>query len=53
MADGLATAMDVMGDKKGYQFALDNNLPAYFIVRNNGEFVVNYTDSFRKFIVKD
>jgi len=52
IADGLATAMDVMGDKKGLQFALDNKLPVYFIVRKNGEFVVNYTDNFKKFIVR-
>lgn len=53
VADGLATAMDVMGDIKGYQFALNNKLPVYFIVRNNGEFVVNYTDNFKKFIVQN
>ncbi len=53
IADALATAIDVMGDKKGYQFALDNNLPAYFIIRKNEDFIVNYTDNFKKFIVEN
>lgn len=53
LADGLATAIDVMGDETGYKFALENKLPAYFIVRNNDEFVVNYNHYFQDFIVKN
>lgn len=53
LADGLATAIDVLGDKAGYQFAMENKLPAYFIIRNNDEFVVNYNHYFQDFIVQN
>ena len=53
LADGLATAIDVMGDEEGYQFALEKKLPAYFIIRNNDEFVVNYNHYFQDFIVQN
>lgn len=53
LADGLATAIDVIGDKAGYQFAMENKLPAYFIIRNNDEFVVNYNHYFQDFIVQN
>ena len=33
-ADAYATALNVMGPEKGYQFALDNQMSAYFIIRN-------------------
>jgi len=51
-ADGLATAIDVMGEKNGFEFATDNNLSAYFIVRENDQFTVNYTESFNKIILE-
>ena len=53
LADGLATAIDVMGDEEGYQFALEKKLPAYFIIRNKDEFVVNYNYYFQDFIVQN
>ncbi len=53
LADGLATAIDVMGDEEGYQFALEKKLPAYFIIRNKDEFVVNYNHYFQDFIVQN
>ena len=52
LADGLATAIDVMGDEEGYQFALEKKLPAYFIIRNRDEFIVNYNHYFQNFIVQ-
>lgn len=34
-ADAMATMFMVMGPEKGYQFAVDNNIAAYFIFRNS------------------
>lgn len=53
LADGLATAIDVMGNDVGYKFALENKLPAYFIIRNKDEFVVNYNQYFQDYIVQN
>ncbi|MEN8192527.1 MAG: FAD:protein FMN transferase [Bacteroidota bacterium] len=53
LADGYATAMNVMGEKKAIEFAKKNNLKAYFIYRNNDEFVINYTNDFEKLIDKN
>jgi len=52
-ADGLATAIDVMGEEDGYQFTIDNEIPAYFITRNKNEYVVNYNSYFERFIVQN
>ncbi len=46
-ADGIATALDVMGEKEGFEFAQQNNLCAYFIHRKDDQFIVNYTESFK------
>jgi len=51
-ADGLATAIDVMGPKDGYNFALDNNLTVYFIVRNGETFDIFFTPNFKSLIKK-
>jgi len=53
LADGLATAIDVMGEIKGLEFATENSLCAYFITRENDQFVVNYTESFNKLILEN
>jgi thiamine biosynthesis lipoprotein len=51
-ADGLATAINVMGPKVGYKFALDNGLKVYFIVRNGETFDIFFTPSFKNLIQK-
>ena len=57
-ADAFATAFMVMGND-AIDFAQENNIPAYFILRSvdqqnqsSGEFVVEYTDTFEKYIVR-
>ncbi|MCP4214420.1 MAG: FAD:protein FMN transferase [bacterium] len=46
-ADGLATALNVMGPEKGYELALKKKLPAFFIVRKKDTFVEKMTPQFR------
>ena len=47
-ADALATAIMVMGDEKGYEFAQANDIAAYFVIRTNDEqfFNVKQTSKF-------
>lgn len=42
-ADALATAIMVMGIDKGYQFCIQNKIPAYFIAKTNNGFTSRYT----------
>ena len=45
-ADALATALLVMGPDKGYRFAQESNISAYFIEKVNNVFEEKYTDPF-------
>jgi len=47
-ADALATAILVMGEKRGFKFANEHDLAAYFIIRGQeqGEFEIKTTDKF-------
>ena len=52
-ADGIATALDVMGENEGFEFAKQNDLCAYFIHRKDDQFVVNYTESFKELLAQN
>jgi thiamine biosynthesis lipoprotein len=52
VADALATALLVMGPDDGYEFAERENIPALFIVNDNGTFTEKYTTSFLPYLVK-
>jgi thiamine biosynthesis lipoprotein len=47
-ADALATALSVMGPEKGMKFADQNNLETIFLLKENGEYVVKLSESFKK-----
>jgi thiamine biosynthesis lipoprotein len=49
-SDALATALMVMGEEKGYQFALKENINAYFIYRENELFKTIYTPGFEPYL---
>ncbi len=46
-ADALSTALMVMGPEEGYRFADQMNIAAYFLVREEDQFVERYTPSFK------
>ena len=48
LADGYATAIDVMGPEKGFEFALKMELPVYMIVRSENGFIEKMTPQFEK-----
>ncbi|KAA3609265.1 MAG: FAD:protein FMN transferase [Calditrichaeota bacterium] len=48
IADGYATAINVMGPEKGYEFALERNLPVLMIVRSDDGFIEKMTPQFEK-----
>lgn len=48
-ADGLATALMVMGEKKGYQWAVKNKIAAYFIYRTKSGFKEKVTPRFQPY----
>lgn len=50
VADGLATAITVMGPDKGYEFALNMELPVFMIVREQSGFVEKMTPMFKRFL---
>ncbi len=52
-ADALATALNVMGPETGFNFAGDNDLAAYFIVRDGEAFKVKHTEKFEKYILSE
>lgn len=46
-ADGMATALMVMGKEKGYSFAARNGIAALFIIRHSDHFEARATPGFR------
>ncbi len=46
IADALATALLVLGEEEGYQLALAENLPVFFLVRDGEGFVERGTPAF-------
>jgi thiamine biosynthesis lipoprotein len=51
-ADGLATAIDVMGPVLGLKFSNENELSAYFIVKEENDFKIFYTSQFFDLFMK-
>jgi len=50
MADALATAIDVLGPQKGYEFAQAQDLAVFFIIRENNKFIEKMTTEFEKIL---
>lgn len=50
VADGFATALNVMGKETGLQMALQNNLAVMLITKENGEFKEYTTPEFRTYL---
>ncbi len=53
VADGLATAINVLGPDKGYQLAQQLNLAVFMIIREENRFVERMTPPFQKFLAAD
>lgn len=49
-ADALATALNVMGAERGLALAEAEGIAAYFIERQNDEFVVSYSEAFKAYL---
>lgn len=51
-ADALATALMAMGEEASLEFAIRQDLGAYFVIRGDeeGSYKVNYTDKFARFL---
>ncbi|SFM18466.1 FAD:protein FMN transferase [Marinobacter zhejiangensis] len=52
LADGIATAFNVMGYEKARALAIRDNIPAYFIVRTGEGFESHYTPAFSSYLVE-
>jgi len=51
-ADALATALMVMGEQKGFEYAKQNAISAYFIYRDDQEFRFRSTLGFKQYFVE-
>ena len=49
-ADALATALNVMGLNKGFEFAVKNSIAALFVFKSEDEFSIRMTPSFEDII---
>lgn len=49
-ADALATALNVMGAEKGRELADKAGIAAYFIERQNDDFVSSYSEEFKQYL---
>ena len=52
LADAYATMFMILGEKKGMQIALENNINAYFILTSKDGFDVQYTPGFKNYLTK-
>lgn len=50
MADGLATAITVLGPDKGYEFAQENGIAAYLLVKTDFGFEERSSDAFSVYL---
>ncbi len=53
VADGLATALLVLGPVEGFTFALKEKLPVIMFVKEKGKFVEKFTPDFKSLIEKN
>lgn len=53
VADGLATALNVMGSDKGFDLAEKENIPAFFIIKDGDGFIEKQTSAFKKILKGD
>ena len=47
-ADALATALNAMGPNQGLNFANKNNIEAIFIIKEKEEYIIEFSESFKK-----
>ncbi len=52
LADGWATALNVLGPEKGYQLASDLGLAVYLVIKSDDGFEIKYTKAFEPYIVQ-
>ena len=52
LADSWATALMVIGGKKSYDYAQENDIKAYFIYKQKDEFVIRSTKAFDAYFDK-
>ncbi len=50
MADGLSTAISVLGPELGYEFAQENGIAAYLIMKTDSGFESKHSDSFNAYL---
>ncbi|WP_227545886.1 FAD:protein FMN transferase [Marinobacter fonticola] len=50
-ADALATTFNVMGEERGYTFAVQHDIAAYFIFRGENGFESKYTPAFSSYLM--
>jgi len=53
VADAMATAINVLGPEKGFDFASQQELPIFMIVREKNRFVEKMTPSFKRFLLSE
>ena len=51
-ADAMATALLVMGPERGFALAVEQNLPALFVVRNADAYEQRMTPTFQQFLLE-
>jgi thiamine biosynthesis lipoprotein len=53
VADGLATAITVLGPEKGLKLAMDLKLPVFLLIKEGDGFIESFTPEFEPFFVKE
>lgn len=53
LADALATALLVLGEEKGKEFAKKNDISAYFIIKTKDGFKEFYSGAFNQYVIKE
>jgi thiamine biosynthesis lipoprotein len=53
IADGLATAITVLGPEKGLAFAKKFKIPAFLLVKEGNDFGEYYTDEFAPYLIAE
>ncbi|WP_181069683.1 FAD:protein FMN transferase [Stutzerimonas azotifigens] len=48
LADGLSTLLMVLGPERGFDFATENSIPSFFVIREGEGFVTKSTEAFDK-----